>query len=161
VHKGVSHVLKPMKESVIKAKVFATVKRRKHAKTIPMSRMTFFQGEEDDVAIVGGDLKANCNNKVAETMSNLIDISIKPRIALIQRRENGEPINHQVHSTTHVEDSDSILVAKSKKKMFLGANLRNNKNKIDVMSCVLIGSIILKIMESKDHVRVLQGFPRV
>jgi hypothetical protein len=70
VHKGVSHVLKPMKESVIKAEVFATVKRRKPNETIPKSRMTLFQGEENDVTIVGGDLKANCNNKVAEKMSD-------------------------------------------------------------------------------------------
>jgi hypothetical protein len=66
VHKGVSHVLKPMKESVIKAKVFATVKRTKPAETIPKLSATLFQGEEKDVAIAGVDLKANCNNKVAE-----------------------------------------------------------------------------------------------
>jgi hypothetical protein len=83
VHKSVSHVLKPMKESVIKAEVFATVKMRKHAETIPKSRKTLFQGEENDVAIVGGDLKANCNNNVTEKMSDLIDISAKPMTALI------------------------------------------------------------------------------
>jgi hypothetical protein len=64
------------------------------------------------VAIIGGDLKANCNNKVAEKMSDLIDISAKLRIALIHRRENDEPMNHQVHSTTYVKDSDNISVAK-------------------------------------------------
>jgi hypothetical protein len=154
-------VLKPMKESVIKAEVFGTVKRRKPAKTIPKSRMTLFQGEENDVAIVGDDLKANCNNKVAENMSDLIDISAKPRTALIQGRENAEPINLQVHSTMCVEDSDNISVAKSKKKIFVGANLCNNENMINVMPCVLIGSILLKIKEPKDHVRVPQGFPRV
>jgi hypothetical protein len=36
------------------------------------------------VAILGGDLKANCNNKVAENMSDLINISAKPRTALIK-----------------------------------------------------------------------------
>jgi hypothetical protein len=64
VHKGVSHVLMPMKESVIKAEVFATVTRRKPTETIPKSRTSLFQGEENDVAIVGGDLEDNCNNKV-------------------------------------------------------------------------------------------------
>jgi hypothetical protein len=161
VHKGVSHVLKPMKESVIKAEVFATVKRRKPAKTIPKLRTTLFQGEENDVAIVGSDFKANCNKKVAKTMSDLIGISAKPRIALIQGRENNEPINHQFHSTTYVEDFDNISVAKSKKKILLGANLSKNENKIDVTSCVMIGSILLKIKEPKDHVMVPQGFPRV
>jgi hypothetical protein len=112
------------------------------------------------VAIIGGDLKANCNNKVAETMSDLIDISAKLRTALIQGRENDEPINHQVHSTTYVEDFDNISLAKSKKKILHGANLCNNKNKIDVMSCVLIGSILLKIKEP-NHVRIPQGFTRV
>jgi hypothetical protein len=91
VHKGVSHVLKPMKEYVIKAEVFATVKRRKPTETISKSRMTLFQGEENEVAIIGGDLKANCNNKIAEKMSDLIDISAKPRMALIHGRENDEP----------------------------------------------------------------------
>jgi hypothetical protein len=106
-------------------------------------------------------LKTNCNNKVAETMSDLIDISAKPRTSLIQGRENDEPINHQVHSTTYVEDFDNIPRAKSKKKILLGANLCNNENKIDVMSCVLIGSILLKIKEPKDHVKVPQCFPWV
>jgi hypothetical protein len=94
---------------------------------------------QDDVAIVGGDLKANCNNKVAETMRDLIDVSTKPRTALIQGREIDEPINHQVHSTVYVEDFDNIAVAESKKKILLGANLCNNENNIDITSCVLIG----------------------
>jgi hypothetical protein len=99
-------------------------------------------------------LKANCNNRVAETMSDLIDIFAKLRTALIQGRENDEPINHQVHSTTYVEDFDNISVAKSKKKILLGANMCNNENKIDVTSCVLIGLILLKIKEPKDHVMI-------
>jgi hypothetical protein len=106
-------------------------------------------------------LKAYCNNKIAKNMSNLIDISTKPGTALIQWRENDEPINLQVHSTMYVKDSDNISVAKSKKKIFVGANLCNKENMIDVMPCVLIGSILLKIKEPKDHVRVPQGFPRV
>jgi hypothetical protein len=63
-------------------------------------------------------------------MSDLIDISTKSRVALIQGRENDEPINHQVHSTTYVEDFDNISVAKSKKKILLGAYLCSNENKI-------------------------------
>jgi hypothetical protein len=112
------------------------------------------------VAVVGVDLKANCNNKVAENMSDLIDISTKPRTALIQGRHNDKPINHQVHSTTYVEVSENISVARSNKKIFVGANLCNNENKIDVMSYILIGSILLKIKEPRDHVWVPQGFPR-
>jgi hypothetical protein len=103
-----------------------------------------FKGKSD-VAIVGADLKANCNNIVAQNMSDLIDISAKPRTALIQGRENDEPTNHQLHSTTYIEDSDKISVVKSKKKIFVGTNLCNNENKTDVMSCILIGSILLKI----------------
>jgi hypothetical protein len=61
----------------------------------------------------------------------------------------------------YVEDFDNISVAKSKKKILLGANLCNNETKIDVMSCVLIRSILLKIEEPKDHVMVPQGFLRV
>jgi hypothetical protein len=72
-----------------------------------------------------------------------------------------DPINHQVHSTTYVEDFDNILIAKSKKKILIRDNLCNNENKVDVMSCVLIGSILLKIEEPKDHVMVPQGFLRV
>jgi hypothetical protein len=41
MHKGVSHVLKPMKESVIKAMVFARVRRRKPAETIPKVKGDF------------------------------------------------------------------------------------------------------------------------
>jgi hypothetical protein len=145
MHNGASHVLKPMKESIIKVVVFARVKRRKPTETIPQSRATSFQGEENDVSIVGADLKANCNNKVAENMTDLIDISAKPRTASIQGRENDEPTNHQVHSTMYVEDSDQISAAKSKKKIFVGTNLCNNENRTDIMSCILIGLILLKI----------------
>jgi hypothetical protein len=44
--------------------------------------------------------------------------------------------------------------------MLPGANLCNNENKIDAMSYVLIGSILLKMEEPKDHVMVPQGFLR-
>jgi hypothetical protein len=71
-----------------------------------------------------------------------------------------EPTNHQVHSTTYVEDSDKILVAKSKKKIFVGTNLCNNENKTDILSCILIGSILLKFKEPRDHVWVPQGFTK-
>jgi hypothetical protein len=37
----------------------------------------------------------------------------------------------------------------------------NNENKIDVMSCILIGLILLKIGKPKNHVMVHQGFPMV
>jgi hypothetical protein len=94
-------------------------------------------------------------------MSDLIDISRKPWTALIQGRENDEPINHQVYTTTYVEVFYNISVAKSKKKILLGANPCNNESKIDVMSCVLIRSILLKIEEPKNHVMVPQGFPRL
>jgi hypothetical protein len=62
-----------------------------------------------------------------------------------------EPSNHQVHSTMYVEDSDKISVAKSKKKIFVGTNLCNNENKTNVMSCILIGLILLKIKQPRDH----------
>jgi hypothetical protein len=84
----------------------------------------------------------------------LIDTHSKSRTALIQGIENDESINHQVHLTTYVEDSDNISVAMSKTKIFIGANLCNNEKKIDNRSCVLIGSILMKIKEPKDHVRV-------
>jgi hypothetical protein len=61
-----------------------------------------FQGEENDVAILGGDLKVNCNNKIAENKSDLIDISSKPRTALIQGRRDDETmaphIDHSKYS---------------------------------------------------------------
>jgi hypothetical protein len=37
----------------------------------PKPRTALFQGEENDVAILEGDLKVNYNNKVAENMSDL------------------------------------------------------------------------------------------
>jgi DNA-binding cell septation regulator SpoVG len=106
---------------------------------------------------VGGEFRNNHHNIIDVQKSNLIDTLSKSRTTLIQGRENDELINHQVHSTKYVEDSDSISVAMSKKKIFIGANLCNNEKKIDDRSCVLIGSILLKIKEPKDHVRVPQG----
>jgi hypothetical protein len=58
----------------------------------------------------------------------------------------------------YAEYSDNISVAMSKKKIFIGANLCNNEKKIDDRPCVLIGSILLKIKEPKDHVRVPKSF---
>jgi hypothetical protein len=49
-----------------------------------------------------------------------------------------------------------ISVVKSKKKIFVETNLCNNENKTDVMSCILIGLILLKI---KDP-RIMSEFPR-
>jgi hypothetical protein len=49
----------------------------------------------------------------------------------------------------------------SMKKIFVGANMCNNEKKVDNRSCVLIGSILLKIKKHKDHVKVSQDFPRV
>jgi hypothetical protein len=66
--------------------------------------------------------------------------------------ETVEPTNHQLYSTTYVEDSDMISVAKSKKKIFVGTNLCNNENRTDVILCVLIGSILLKTKEPRDNI---------
>jgi hypothetical protein len=48
------------------------------------------------VAILEGDLKVNCNNKVAQNMSDLIDISSKPRTALIQGTRDDETMAPQI-----------------------------------------------------------------
>jgi hypothetical protein len=48
-----------------------------------------------DVAILRGDLKANCNNKVAANIRELFDLSTKLRTALIQGGENDEPMPPQ------------------------------------------------------------------
>jgi hypothetical protein len=49
-----------------------------------------------DVAILEGDLKVNCNNKVDENMCDLIDISSKPRTALIQGTRDDETMAPQI-----------------------------------------------------------------
>jgi len=52
VHKGGSHVLKPMKESAIKTEVFASIKTKCRADTIkPKPRTALIQGEENDVVV--------------------------------------------------------------------------------------------------------------
>jgi hypothetical protein len=48
------------------------------------------------VAILEGDLKVNCNNKVDENMCDLIDISSKPRTALIQGTRDDETMAPQI-----------------------------------------------------------------
>jgi hypothetical protein len=53
------------------------------------------------VAILGGDLKVNCNNKVAENMSDLINISSKPRTALIQGRRDDETMDPHIDHTKY------------------------------------------------------------
>jgi hypothetical protein len=52
LHKGIHHVFKPMLESVIKFKVFVSVKKKYHTATSKLkSRMALLQGEENDVTI--------------------------------------------------------------------------------------------------------------
>ena len=52
IHKGVHHILKPMKESDIKAHVFAGATRKKSGvHTTTKSRTTLFQEEENNVSI--------------------------------------------------------------------------------------------------------------
>jgi hypothetical protein len=52
VHKDVSHVLKLMKNTYIKAKIFpALVKKKKPPKNSPKPRMALLQEGENDVAI--------------------------------------------------------------------------------------------------------------
>jgi hypothetical protein len=72
---------------------------------------------------VGGEFKNNHHNTIDIQKSNLIDTLSNPRLSLIQGRENDEPINHQFHSVTYVEESDNISVVMSKKKLFVGANM--------------------------------------
>jgi hypothetical protein len=48
------------------------------------------------VAILEGDLKVYCNNKVVENMSDLIDISSKLRTALIQGTRDDETMAPQI-----------------------------------------------------------------
>jgi hypothetical protein len=60
----------------------------------PKLRMALFQEEEDDVTILSGDLKANCNNKVAEIVSDLINILS----ALFQWEEDDESMTSHVLS---------------------------------------------------------------
>jgi hypothetical protein len=88
----------------------------------------------------------------------MVGISGKSRLSTrIPRRlePHDEPVNHQVHSTMYVEDYDNISFAMSKNKIFIRANMCNNEKKIVDRSCVLIGSILLKNKEFKDHVMVL------
>jgi hypothetical protein len=90
----------------------------------------------------------------------MVGISGKSRLhtRILHRLEPlDESINHHVHSTTYVEDSDNISVAMLKKKIFIGANLCNNKKKIDDRSCVLIGSILFKIKELEGPENVTRG----
>jgi hypothetical protein len=51
------------------------------------------------VAILGGDLKSNCNNNVAENVSDSINISTKLRMALFQRKEDDESMT--LHGSTN------------------------------------------------------------
>jgi hypothetical protein len=66
MHKSLSHVLKPMIETAIKVHIFAAMRKTKKDPPMdtPKPRTALFHGKENDVAILGGDLKANCNNKV-------------------------------------------------------------------------------------------------
>jgi hypothetical protein len=113
MHKGMSHVLKLMMETTIKVDIFSAAWKKKKDPPMdtPKPRMALFQGEEDDVAILGDYLKANCNNKVAEIVSDLINISAKPRMTLFQGAEDDDSMTSHVLSAlpiTPLGSSDKI-----------------------------------------------------
>uniref|UniRef100_A0A0D9XYF2 Retrotransposon gag domain-containing protein n=1 Tax=Leersia perrieri TaxID=77586 RepID=A0A0D9XYF2_9ORYZ len=73
VHKGIEHVLKPMKENDIKAGVFPTVKRKREvSKTTPKPRMALLQGEENDVTRITPNLKANSPVDFRQTINAFV-----------------------------------------------------------------------------------------
>jgi hypothetical protein len=68
VHKGLHHVLKPMLECAINAEVFPTItKKKKNSDISPKSRMTLFQGAENDMSI------SNATNGISVSNSTIID----------------------------------------------------------------------------------------
>jgi hypothetical protein len=99
VHKGASHVLKPIKEFVIKAEMFSTVKRRKAAETIPKSGTTLHQGGENDTKKEDMNITSSipCNSKIKPSEPQNIgatEVTPKLRTTLIQGRENDELMTH-------------------------------------------------------------------
>jgi hypothetical protein len=103
VHNGVSHVLKPMKESVIKVEVFSTVRKRNAAKTIPKSGTTLRQGGGKDMKKEDMNIASSipCKSKIkAGEPQNIGATEVTPKLmtALIQGRENDEPMTHQISS---------------------------------------------------------------
>jgi hypothetical protein len=101
VHKCVSHVLKPMRQSVIKAEMFSTIKRRKAAETIPKLGMTLHQGGENDTNKEDMNIASSipCNSKIkASELPNIGATADTPKLrtTLIQGRENVEPTSHQI-----------------------------------------------------------------
>jgi hypothetical protein len=93
MHKCMSHVLKPMMKTAIKVDIFPAVRKQKKDPPMdtPKPRTALFQCDKNDVDILGGDLMGNCNNNVAENVSNLINIFAKRRTALIQGEEMMRP----------------------------------------------------------------------
>jgi hypothetical protein len=63
VHKGLHHVLKLMLECAINVEVFPTItKKKKNSDISPKSRMTLFQGAENDVSISDATIGISVSN---------------------------------------------------------------------------------------------------
>jgi hypothetical protein len=101
---------------------------------------------------IGGKFKANHSNTASVHKRKMTDTLSKPRTALIQGRENDEPMNHQLDNTS---------AAISCKKINIGFNLCNNEKNKDERSSVQIGSMLLTIEKPIDLIKVFQGLPGV
>ena len=119
MHKGVHHVLKPIPESAIKAEVFASMKKKstQAAATTPKPRTTLPKEGENDVP-EGVILPQDSKNEMANSAPTVVEANIlaeamqpkptiqsvmnlkkeasdfisKPRTALLQGREDDEPM---------------------------------------------------------------------
>jgi hypothetical protein len=89
---GVHHVLKPILESTIKVDIFPAVKKRKKDSPMdtPKPRTALFQEGGNDETSIGDANKSKSS-----------DIPSKPRMALIQGREDHELMTPQIILTSN------------------------------------------------------------
>ncbi|KAL6643142.1 hypothetical protein ACP70R_021323 [Stipagrostis hirtigluma subsp. patula] len=111
--------------------------------------------------LVEDELFIAAKNYVSTNMS-------KPRTALLQGREDDEPmIAHTISASksenkcdcTYISEVPSACDAMSS-KVVVGADLCKKENNRDRKSCIQIGSMLVTIEEAKEHIQVSRVFPR-
>jgi hypothetical protein len=158
VHKGVHHVLKPMKENYIKAKVFVHIKKKKDAiGNTSKSRATLLQGEGNDAASTHMtsapdainkekiiDAATNCKRIVAinPRVKEPLRIMPNPRTVLLQEGENHGCVLRRVQAA-NVSNNASLLFS-------VGSRNTSKDQNNSSMHCGSLDSLIVPDLKD-DH----------
>jgi hypothetical protein len=160
VHKGVTHVLKPMPEAAIKAEVFATSKVKKKVLEItPKPRTALFQEGENGVNI------PTVNIDVRESAVNCAE-PIKPAIQFGSTFDNADKNGTSALALLYAVDNSNIPNNARKDDVIIDLPIAASENKCKNSETALnfvkvqknqLGSLAIHVKENEDNMAIIGG----